>query len=279
MPSELSQDEARREIERLRVEIGEHDRRYHVEAAPIISDVEYDRLLARLAELEALFPAFVTPDSPTQRVGGGVLDGFATVPHSEPMLSLSNTYSPDEVREFDERIRRWLGSGSAAAYVCELKVDGVAIALRYSGGRLALGLTRGDGVSGDDVTANLRTIRSLPLSVRSSGPFAGDFEVRGEVYYPKRAFERLNRAQEERGERVFANPRNRAAGTLKLLDTREVARRPLAVFVYALVGARERGLATQWDILDALSGAGFPIIPDRHLAKDIDDAIAHTISW
>ncbi len=275
----MSLEDARREADRLRAEIAEHDRRYFVEAAPVISDAEYDRLVARLAALETEFPSLVTPDSPTQRVGSAVLEGFATVPHSAPMLSLGNTYSPDEVREFDARVRRWLGSDAPVAYVCELKIDGVAIALRYAGGRFALGLTRGDGVAGDDITANLRTIRSLPLAVPAAPPFAGDFEVRGEVYYPAAAFARLNRAQEERGERVFANPRNAAAGTLKLLDTREVARRPLAIFVYALVGARERGLATQWAVLDALAAAGFPVIPDRHLAPDIEDAVAHTLSW
>jgi DNA ligase (NAD+) len=274
-----SLDDARREAERLRAEIAEHDRRYFVDAAPVISDADYDRLVGRLSALEEEFPALVTPDSPTQRVGGGVLEGFASVRHSAPMLSLGTTYSPDEVREFDARVRRWLGSDAPVAYACELKIDGVAIALRYAGGRLALGLTRGDGVSGDDITANLRTIRSLPLAVPASAPFGGDFEVRGEVYYPAAAFARLNRAQEERGERVFANPRNAAAGTLKLLDTREVARRPLAVFVYAVVDPRGRGLATQWAVLDALAAAGFPVVPHRHLAPDVEDAIAHTLSW
>ena len=275
----MSLGEARREASRLRAEIAEHDRRYFVDAAPVISDADYDRLVARLAALEAEFPSLVTPDSPTQRVGGGVLAGFASLPHSAPMLSLGNTYAPDDVREFDARIRRWLGSDAPVPYVCELKIDGVAIALRYSEGRFALGLTRGDGVAGDDITANLRTIRSLPLAVPIRGAFAGEFEVRGEVYYPSRAFARLNLAQEERGERVFANPRNAAAGTLKLLDTREVARRRLAVFVYALVGARERGLATQWAVLDALAAAGFPVIPDRHIASGVEDAIAYTLSW
>ena len=272
--------EARREAERLRREIAEHDRRYYLEAAPVITDAEYDRLLAALVALEAEHPALVTADSPTQRVGGGVAEGFVTAPHSTPMLSLSNSYSPDDVREFDARVRRWLSREEPVAYDCELKLDGVAVAIRYDAkGRFALGLTRGDGVQGDDVSANLRTIRSLPLAVRPVAPLAGGFEVRGEVFYPLKAFARLNRAQEEQGERVFANPRNAAAGTLKLLDAREVARRPLAVAVYALVGARERGLATQWEVLESLGRAGFPVSRERFLSRDIDEAIEHTASW
>ncbi len=271
--------EARRETERLRREISEHDRRYFVDAAPVISDAEYDRLLAALAAIEAEHPSLVSPDSPTQRVGGGALEGFASVPHSAPMLSLGNTYSPDELREFDARIHRWVGSDDPVTYVCELKLDGVAVVLRYRGGRFVLGLTRGDGVAGDDITASLRTIRALPLAIPDEGAFAGDVEVRGEVYYPLAAFARLNRARQAGGEDVFANPRNAAAGTLKLLNPRIVARRPLALFLYTVVDARARGLGAQSEALDALAAAGFPVNPERRRTAGVDDTITYTLSW
>lgn len=271
---------AKREVERLRREIAEHDRRYYSDAAPSISDVEYDRLVAALAALEAEHPSLATPDSPTQRVGGGVSEGFVTVAHSAPMLSLSNSYSAEDIRQFDARVRKWLGLTSDPEYVCELKLDGVAIALRYdANGRFTQGLTRGDGVRGDDITQNLRTIRALPLAIDARGAFAGGFEVRGEVYYPLAAFARFNQTQDEEGGRVFANPRNAAAGTLKLLDSHEVARRPLAVSLYAIVGAAERGLASQWAVLDALQAAGFPVSIERFLARGADEAIAHTVTW
>jgi DNA ligase (NAD+) len=219
------------EITQLRDEIREHDRRYYVEAAPTISDLEYDRLMARLRELEAAHPELVTPDSPTQRVGGAPLAGFAQVSHVPPMQSLDNTYSLEELREWVERMGR-LEPDAELSYVAELKIDGVSISLLYENGVFTRGATRGNGTVGDDVTANLRTIRTLPLRLHGAAP--PRLLVRGEVYMPRSVFARLNREREEAGEPLFVNPRNSTAGTVRLLDSRVAAARRLAALVYAV---------------------------------------------
>lgn len=268
---------ARARIEELRELIRYHDLRYYVENDPEISDREYDLLLAELEGLEADRPELVTPDSPTQRVAGEPTEGFATVAHAAPMLSLDNTYSADELRAFDERVRSRL-PGESVEYVVELKLDGVSVALRYDNGVLARGATRGDGSLGDDVTANLRTIRSIPL--RLSGEHSGaSIEVRGEVYMPRPGFEALNRERTDQGAQPFANPRNAAAGSLKLLDPGAVEERPLDAFFYQLVGAGDLGVATHERALSAMRSMGLRVIPDAALVPDVAGAIAECSRW
>jgi DNA ligase (NAD+) len=271
---------ARERIEELRERIRQYDYAYYVEAQPLVSDRDYDRLFAELVELERRYPDLVTPDSPTQRVGGAPLDEFAHVQHRRPMLSLANTYTRDEVLDFDRRIRQALGD-EPYQYCCELKFDGVAISLHYRHGRFELGATRGDGLTGDDITANLRTIRSLPLVVRPvyvHGTLLGDFEVRGEAYMLRRDFERLNRERLAAGEKPFANPRNLTAGTLKLLDPREVAKRPLQLVCYYL-DSEQVPLERQSENLKLLAALGFPTSPHWQLCPTIDDVFAFISDW
>src|SRR6478672_11791095 len=221
-------------ITQLRTEIRYHEERYYIQNAPDISDEAFDRLLHELEQLEAEHPDLVTPDSPTQRVAGRPAEGFPTVEHIAPMLSLDNAYNEEELRAFDERVRRGAGRGNEPiAYVAELKIDGLSIALTYDSGRLVRGATRGDGVRGEDVTANVRTIRAIPLKL--NGEIPGRLEVRGEVYLPRASFERINSEREEEGEPLFQNPRNAAAGTMRNLDPALVAKRRLAAFTYQVV--------------------------------------------
>src|SRR3954465_7009439 len=221
-------------INQLRTEIRYHEERYYIHNAPDVSDEEFDRLLHELERLEAENPDLVTPDSPTQRVAGRAAEGFPTVEHIAPMLSLDNAYNEEELRAFDERVRRGAGKGSEPiAYVAELKIDGLSIALTYEDGRLVRGATRGDGVRGEDVTANVRTIRAIPLSLRGAPP--GRLEIRGEVYLSRPSFQRMNEEREREGEPLFQNPRNAAAGTMRNLDPSLVARRRLGAFTYQLV--------------------------------------------
>ena len=223
----------RQKIETLRKEIIEHDYRYYVLAQPTISDEEYDRLMHRLQELEQQNPALITPDSPTQRVSGQITKEFPAVTHTIPMLSLSNTYNEDEVREFDRRVRENLGS-TEYRFVSELKFDGIAVCLRYQNGIFVQGATRGDGSQGDDITQNLKTIRSIPLHIRPVRKELRTLEVRGEVYMKRSDFLHMNEERQLSGEKIFANPRNSAAGTLKLQDSRLVAQRPLNFIAYYL---------------------------------------------
>jgi len=272
----MNRDQAKKEVKRLRQEIAEHDHRYYVLAQPTISDSEYDRLLARLRQLESEYPDLVTPDSPTQRVAGGPLPGFVQVPHHHPMLSLDNTYSREDLLEFDQRVARILRN-QTYRYVVELKIDGVAVALRYRKGRFYQGLTRGDGHTGDDITANLKTIRTIPLSL--ARPAQGlDIEVRGEVYLPRAEFQRINKERSDQGEPLFANPRNAAAGTLKQLDPRVVAGRKLSIFIY---GAAEppQGCPSDWELLSFLKAAGFRVSPQAKLCSDIQQVISHCDLW
>src|SRR5438105_809869 len=233
----MAKDEARaaKRMQQLRDEVRKHDRLYYEEAAPVISDREYDRLYKELVDLETQFPDLVTPESPTQRVGGKPLKAFEQVPHLIPMLSLDNTYSEEEVKNFYARIQRLLPNEKIPV-VIEPKVDGVAVSLVYENGRLRQAATRGDGVVGDDITQNIRTIRSVPERLRGSAPKM--LEVRGEVFMERHGFEKMNKNRAEAGLPLFANPRNAAAGSLKQLDPRIVAQRPLGVIFYG-TGAME----------------------------------------
>jgi len=235
----LDRAEAKKEIEKLRREIERHNYKYYVEAKPAISDLEFDKLMRRLVDLEETFPAFKSPDSPSRRVGGEPLKQFRTVEHKIPMLSLDNTYTFEELEDFDKRVKKFLGQDKVSYFV-EEKIDGVSISLIYELGRLVLGATRGDGRVGDDVTENIKTIRAIPLSIPAPGAtFKGKvpdmIEIRGEVHMPERSFEKLNKEKEKKGEELFANPRNACAGSLKLLDPKLVAERNLSVFIHGLV--------------------------------------------
>lgn len=263
----------RADYDRLVNEAQEHEYRYYVLAAPTISDTEYDTLVRRIADIEAKHPDWVRDDSPTRRVSGAPTGEFPTVRHARPMLSLDNTYNENELREFAARVNRALGDD--VAYVAELKLDGVALSLTYEDSRLVRAVTRGDGVEGDDVTANVRTIGTVPLRLRES---AISTEVRGEVYLPIDAFRAMNETREAAGERVFANPRNAAAGTLKLQDSSEVARRPLAFMAYWVVpGTVADG--TQWAALEILTRWGFRVNPNRRLCNDFDEVLTFCHEW
>lgn len=283
-PSNVHRDKRRRWAERRIQELRElirlHDYYYYVEAQPRISDREYDALFHELKQLEAEFPELVTPDSPTQRVGGEPLKEFPHVQHRIPMLSLDNTYSREELREFDRRVREGLG-GQPYRYVAELKYDGVSVSLHYREGTFVLGASRGDGYTGDDITQNLRTIRSLPLRVQPveyHGVPLRTFEVRGEVYLLTEDFLRLNREREQAGERPFANPRNLAAGTLKLLDPREVAKRPLRLVCYYLL-TDEVELQFQSENLRLLRQMGFPTDPHWKVCDTLEEVFAYVDYW
>ncbi|HEX8491763.1 MAG TPA: NAD-dependent DNA ligase LigA [Pyrinomonadaceae bacterium] len=262
-----------REIESLREEIRRHEELYYVFDNPEISDVEYDQLLARLQQLEAEHPSLVTPDSPTQRVGGRPAEGFDEYVHRRPMLSLDNSYNIEDLRAFDERCQR-LADGRAIEYVAELKIDGLSISLHYEDGRLVRGVTRGDGRRGEDVTQNARTIRSIPLKLKADDSRTGrEIEVRGEAYLPRNVFEKINAEREEAGEARFANPRNAAAGTIRQLDPRIVAARRLDMFAYDLITGERKPFASHWDALMWLDSAGFRVNPNRALCASIDEVI------
>jgi DNA ligase (NAD+) len=266
-------------INELRERIRHHEERYYVHDAPEISDAEFDTLLHELERLEAEYPDLVTADSPTQRVAGRPAEGFPTVEHLAPMLSLDNAYDEDDLRAFDERVRKGAGLGqSPVVYVAELKIDGLSIALTYQDGRFQRGATRGDGVRGEDVSANVRTIRAIPLSLR--GAPAGRIEVRGEVFLPRTSFERINQEREEAGEPLFANPRNAAAGTMRNLEPALVARRRLSAFTYQLVvadgGARP---ARHAQILDSMAAWGLPVEPHRRVCTGMDEVIQFCRTW
>ncbi len=262
-----------KEIERLREEIRRHEELYYVKDNPEISDAEYDKLLERLTKLEEQHPQLITPDSPTQRVGGRPAEGFPEVVHRRPMLSLENSYNIDELRAFDQRCQR-LAEGRALDYVAELKIDGVSISLQYENNSLARGVTRGDGRIGEEVTQNARTIRSVPLKLRGNDkPVGREIEVRGEVFIPRRVFERTNAEREEQGEPRFANPRNAAAGTLRQLDSRIVATRRLDLFAYDLIMGERKPFATHWEALTWLERAGFRVNPHRSLCSSIEEVI------
>ncbi len=272
-------DNVKKEIAALRADIRRHDRLYYVLGKPEISDQEYDRLYGRLKEIEEKHPELSAPDSPTRRVGGAVSKGFATVKHSLPMLSLDNTYSADEIRRFDERVKKNL-SGEKVEYAVELKFDGVSISLLYELGKWKRGATRGDGESGDDVTENLKTIRSIPVEFRgnvSGVPEA--IEVRGEVFMAKKTLDDINRDKDSRGEELFANPRNAAAGSLKLLDPKMVFKRHLDMYAWGIGYCRGREFKTHIEVLEYLKRAGFKVNPHYKLCASIDQVIEYCDLW
>ncbi|MBI5804646.1 NAD-dependent DNA ligase LigA [candidate division TA06 bacterium] len=273
----MNRETADKEIRKLRAEIAGHDHRYYALDDPSISDHEYDALLQRLKELEKEFPELVTPDSPTQRVAGQPLQSFKTVNHQTQMLSLDNTYSADELREFDARVAKAL-EGQRYEYVAELKIDGLAVSLQYRNGRVHQGATRGDGTKGDDVTTNIKTIKAVPLALSPKAAGLQEVEARGEVYMPRQEFLRINKEKDEAGEAPFANPRNAAAGTLKLLDPRAVSRRRLSVFIYG-VGQAPAVLQDHYSTLQALKEAGFKVNPFIKLCPDIQRVIDYCNQW
>src|SRR5919201_3159379 len=262
----MAKDEtqAARRIAELSREILKHDRLYYQDAAPIISDREYDRLYKELVDLETRFPEFVTPDSPTQRVGGKPLQAFAQIQHRAPMLSLDNTYSEEEVANFYKRITRLLPDEKIPV-VIEPKVDGVAVSVMYEKGRLKYAATRGDGVVGDDITRNVKTIRSVPHQLRGDAPDV--FEVRGEAYLDKAGFEKLNRERKAAGLPLFANPRNAAAGSLKHLDPKAVAKRPLGIVFYGIGAVEGVEIDFHSKIFPLFKKLGLPTHEDWWLAE------------
>ena len=251
-----------KEILELRDEIRRHEELYYVNDNPEISDTEYDALLAKLQKLEEQHPELITPDSPTQRVGGRPAEGFPEVVHRRPMLSLENSYNIEELVAFDQRCQR-LAEGRPVEYVAELKIDGVSISLQYEDEVLARGVTRGDGRIGEEVTQNARTIRSVPLKLRAKSTPGPEVEVRGEVFIPRKVFERTNAEREEQGEPRFANPRNAAAGTLRQLDSKAVAKRRLDMFAYDLIAGERKPFPTHWEALNWMEAAGFRVNPHR----------------
>lgn len=263
----MSDQDIRRQIEQLRNEINRHNRLYYVEARPGISDREFDELLKKLEQLEKQHPELITPDSPTQRVGGEPIAGFITVHHAVPMMSIDNTYTEADLREFDRRVARGL-AGEPYAYQADPKVDGVAVSVRYEGGRLVLAATRGDGRTGDDITVNARTIRAIPLVLEGSD-VPDVLEVRGEIYWPKKEFNAHNARRKEQGEEPFANPRNGAAGTLKQLDPRIVAKRALSFVVHGLGEVSSTPGAAASEVMEHISRWGLPTLADRKVCKDI----------
>ena len=267
-------------ILKLRRELEHHNYLYFVKNAPEITDQQYDRLMKELIDLEQAHPELISPNSPSQRVGGQALSSFSTVSHSVPMLSIDNTYSADELRQFHQRVRKSLGSDSFR-YVVEPKIDGVAVSLRYEHGQFTRGATRGDGARGDDVTVNLRTIRAIPLELRPDSKTQPEvLEVRGEVFLDKREFERLNKQRAQADEPLFANPRNAAAGSLKLLDSKQTAQRRLRFFAYSLGEvAMENPPDSQRQALDMLKGLGFPVNEQISTAEGIEQVIELCDKW
>ena len=267
------QQSTEKTIAKLRDEIRRHDELYYLQENPEISDREYDALVEKLRELEAKHPDLVTPDSPTQRVAGRPAESFPEFVHRVPMLSLDNSYSIDELRAFDERCRK-LAGGKSPEYVTELKIDGLSLSVHYENGVFVRGVTRGDGFRGEDVSSNVRTIRSVPLKLRDSGKRVGpEIEVRGEAYLGRRIFERINAEREEAGEARFANPRNAASGTIRQLDPAITARRRLEMFAYDVFTGQRKAFATHWEALNWAERAGFRVNENRALCETIDEVI------
>ncbi|HUR36697.1 MAG TPA: NAD-dependent DNA ligase LigA [Terriglobales bacterium] len=273
---------AREQVEALREKIRNHEHLYYVMDAPVISDAEYDLLMQELKKLESAHPELVTPDSPTQRVGGKPREGFKKQTHSRPMLSLDNAYNEEELRAWDRRVRE--SAGGKIEYVCELKMDGMSLALWYRNGALEKGVTRGDGYTGEDVTGNVRTIRSVPLAIgaaesKHSG-LPKDFEVRGEVIMPVAAFTRMNDEREQQGLARFANPRNAAAGTIRVLEPNIVAQRRMDFFAYfALKVDGSDAFPRHSDALAALAAGSFKVNPNHVLAKDVEEVLKFIQKW
>ncbi len=271
-----SSSEIQTEVLRLRREIEKHNKQYYVLDQPLVSDAEYDRLFRRLVELEKKHPDLAPPDSPTQKVGAPPIEKFATVRHSLPMLSLNNANDQEEVKEFHQRIQRFLKGSGAMEYAVEPKIDGVAVELVYEQGRLAVGSTRGDGIQGEDITLNLKTIRSIPLRLhRGNRAVPQRLEVRGEVFLPRTAFQKLNREREEEGEPVFANPRNAAAGSLKQLDPSVTAKRPLELFCHGAGEVRGARFDAHGEILAALKEWGLRPVSFARICRSLEEIFAY----
>jgi len=272
----VSPSAAAERVAALRADIRRHERLYYVLNRPEISDQEYDALERELRDLEARFPDLVTGDSPTQRVGERPSSEFPSFTHKTPMLSLDNTYSEDELREFEERIFRLIGTHEMT-YVAELKVDGLSVALHYEAGRLVRGVTRGDGVRGDDVTPNVRAIRAIPLVLEGAAP--EEVEVRGEVFLPRSRFDAINRDRETREEEPFANPRNAAAGTMKSLDPRVAAERGLDCYLYGIAHAKGFAARGQWQALEQMAAWGLKTNPASRRCRGLDEVLGFCAEW
>ncbi|MDD4169864.1 MAG: NAD-dependent DNA ligase LigA [Desulfotomaculaceae bacterium] len=272
----LSQEQALERVEELRRELEKHNYRYYVLDDPVIPDDQYDQMLLELEQLEKQFPALVSPHSPTQRVGGKPRKGFTTTRHLTPMLSLANAFDEGDLREFDRRVRQALLPGETVEYVVEMKIDGLAVSLYYQDGLFVRGATRGDGETGEDITENLKTIKSVPLRLPR---FVPALEVRGEAYMPKSSFSRLNEAREEAGESLFANPRNAAAGTLRQLDPRIAASRRLDLFVYGIGFSRGVDPAGHVGVLDLLQELGFKVNRRYQVFKHLDELLDYCHQW
>ncbi len=269
--------QAKRRAVELREQLNIHNRLYYVLDSPEISDADYDLLMRELKDLEAEHPKLVTPDSPTQRVGAAPVEAFGVVEHPQPLLSLGNAFSTEELEGWHTRTAKLLGE-EGFDLVCEHKIDGLAVALTYADGRLVTGATRGDGFRGEDITQNLRTVRSIPLSVPTDAP--PHFEVRGEVFLPKKGFARLNRERGEEGQPLFANPRNAAAGSVRQLDPRITARRPLDIYIYMLGRAEGKPVPdSHWETMSYLKSLGFKINPNNQLLKSIAEVEAYYSKW
>lgn len=271
----MSFEEAKKRIAALSGELKQHNYNYYVLAMPTITDLEFDKKLEELIALETQFPELIDPDSPTQNVGGFITKEFKTVRHRWPMLSLGNTYNEQELLDFDERIKKAIGDNFE--YVAELKFDGLSMSLTYKGGKLEQAVTRGDGTQGDEVTTNVKTIRSIPKKLHE-GNYPDDFEIRGEVFMHLKAFERLNDERLESGEPPYANPRNFASGTIKLQDSAEVAKRPLDSFMYFLYTEKQL-FKTHWESLQAVKSWGFPVNDESRLCANIEDVLKFISEW
>lgn len=286
-----SPQEVRERAEELRREIGKHNYYYYVLDAPVVSDSQYDKLMRELQSIEERYPALVTPDSPTQRVGASPQEAFATHEHRQPMLSLANAFSEDELRGFDARVKRMLGidNGDNLEYVAELKIDGLAVALSYENGVLMVGATRGDGYRGENITKNLRTVGSIPLNINPSPdekgaltpvyPVPRFIEIRGEVFLLHEEFKRINDERTERGEPTFANPRNAAAGSVRQLDPRITAKRRLDMFCYGVGYTENGGWKTHYEILSTLKSWKFKVNPNIRLCRSIDEVWQFVSEW
>jgi DNA ligase (NAD+) len=273
MPQSLSHAQAARRISKLRQEIEYHEKKYYVESNPQISDFEFDQLVRKLQDLERRFPDLITPESPTQRVGERPVEEFPTVTHRLPMLSLDNCYTVEELQDFEGRVQKLLPK-ETVEYVAELKIDGLSTSILYRGGKYAQALTRGDGFRGDDVSANVKTIRSLPLIISDRR----EVEVRGELYLPSESFRQINREQENQGKPPFANPRNAASGSIRLLDSKEVGRRRLDAFIYYIyIDGRE--WPTQWEGLHKLKQEGFKTNPHSRHCRTLQEVIDYWEEW
>lgn len=265
----------KKRYEALIEELNQYSYDYYVQDNPSVEDVVYDKAMQELLKIEEAHPDWITADSPSQRVGGEILEGFQKVTHKTPMLSLGNAFGEDDLRDFDRRIHDRIGDGTEYEYMCELKIDGLAVSLIYENGEYRQGATRGDGTTGEDITANLRTVRSIPIKLKETL----SIEVRGETYMPKKSFQKLNGAREEEGLPLFANPRNAAAGSLRQLDTKIAAKRNLDIFLYSVADFGDMGVTKHSEGLDYLEKLGLKVNKERRVCKNIEEVLAYVEEW